>query len=143
MRDGAESVLILERIDDEPDIWGLETASVAEAPPGTKDRRKYTRFGCVGTAEIRSHGDDRSVYAGELSDISLGGCYVRANMGTMLTLRTGAVVQIKLVIGDELLIANGRIVTPTPSDVGVGIEFCKLDPAGARQIVRLIEQLRY
>src|SRR6185437_9214856 len=113
--------VVLEVVGDQPDIWTLQPTAETLL---NRNRRKHKRFVCLGDVEIRSEDADQIICTGTLNDISFGADTVR----------------VRINVGDELFVGNGRIVTS--SEVGLGIEFAILNRAAAQQLSRIIRQLQ-
>jgi PilZ domain len=129
--------VVLEVIGDQPDIWTLQPN--AETPLNRKNRWRHKRFACLGDVEIRTEDADQIICMGALNDISFGGCFVCSSNNRTAT-PCADTVRVRINVGDELFVGNGRIVTS--SEVGLGIEFANLDRAAAQQLSRIIRQLQ-
>ena len=95
----------------------ISNASDTVAPHPAQNRRQYTRHRCVGTVEFRIHGSKTSM-AGALTDLSLGGCYVKAQA----TCPKGTILELVLEVGKTRVHAQGRVAVVNPT-TGMGIEF--------------------
>lgn len=82
-----------------------------------KNRRQYTRHRCVGTVEFRIKGSKTSM-SGTLTDLSLGGCYVKAQA----TCPENTALELVLEVGKTRVHAQGRVAVVNPTN-GMGIEF--------------------
>lgn len=91
----------------------------SEAPKAKQNRRQFTRHRCVGTVEFRIPGSNTSI-SGDLADLSLGGCYVKAQA----TCPKGTILELVLEVGKTRLHAQGRVAAVTPTN-GMGIEFTR------------------
>ncbi len=96
---------------------GSSAQDTSEAPQAEQNRRRYTRHRCVGTVEFRVPGSKTSM-SGALSDLSLGGCYVKAPA----TCPKGTVLELVLEVGKTRLHVQGTVAVVNPT-TGMGIEF--------------------
>jgi hypothetical protein len=94
-----------------------KTPATSVAPATAKNRRQYTRHRCVGTVEFRIQGSKTSM-SGTLTDLSLGGCYVKADA----TCPKGTILELVLQVGKARVHAQGRVAVVNPT-TGMGIEF--------------------
>jgi PilZ domain len=90
---------------------------VSVAPKAKQNRRQYTRHHCVGTVEFRVPGSKTSM-SGTLTDLSLGGCYIKAPA----TCPKGTILELVLEVGKTRVHAQGRVAVVNPT-TGMGIEF--------------------
>jgi PilZ domain len=116
-----------EQISNTPDT------SVAHQPK--QNRRQYTRHRCVGTVEFRMQGSKTSM-SGALTDLSLGGCYVKAQA----TCPKGTVLELVLEVGKTRLHAQGRVAVVNPTK-GMGIEFTSTERSISR-LPAMIKSIR-
>ncbi len=130
--------VVLEIIGDQTDIWTLQP-SVAETLPNQRDRRKHKRFVCLGDVEIHCEDRDQIICTGALNDISFGGCFVRSKNNLTAMPSTETPVRVRIIVGDELFVGSGRIVTSLA--IGIGVEFANLNRVAAQQLSRIIKQL--
>jgi len=100
-----------------------------------EERRKFPRYRCTGSAELRSAGSEFNAW-GKLSDISMGGCYVE----TASPLPVGTEVEGTVSIGDQTISTRGGVRSSHPG-VGMGIEFLDLAPDQKEALSRVIEVL--
>ena len=98
--------------------------SVAHQPK--QNRRQYTRHRCVGTVEFRIHGSKTSM-AGTLTNLSLGGCYVKAPA----TCPKGTTLELVLEVGKTRVHAHGKVAVVDPTS-GMGIEFTSAEKSISR-----------
>ncbi len=105
------------------------------SPRPRRNRRRYTRHSCIGTVEFRVAGSKTSI-AGNLTDLSLGGCYVKAQA----TCPKGAILELVLEVGKTRLHAQGRVVAVNPT-TGMGIEFTG-SGSSIRRLPALINTIR-
>jgi len=104
----------------EPDIF---------TPSWGEDRRRYPRIKCFVAVELKVDGSDTPIW-GNLSNTSMGGCYVE----TVTPVKSGADVQIGLWISSGKvwvrgLILNGIVIKSNPC-FGVRVRF---DVAGVQR----------
>ena len=109
----------------EPDIF---------TPASWQDRRRYPRMKCFVAVELRV-GDSSSPVWGNLSNTSIGGCFVE----TATAVPSGANVEIGLWLANgkvwiKGIILNGVVTKSTPS-FGVRVKFSDLEP-NARETLR-------
>lgn len=99
-----------------------------------QERRKYSR---IGTDQVISFAPvDASNYLGVSRDLSPGGIRFHA-LGCEFGL--GDVIRVAFNVGDETVVAVGRVVWSTeidPLTLDVGVEFIEVDPAA----LQLLEQ---
>jgi PilZ domain-containing protein len=98
---------------------GSKAPDTCVAPKAKQNRRQFTRHRCVGTVEFRIPGSNTSI-SGDLADLSLGGCYVKAQA----TCPKGTILELVLEVGKTRLHAQGRVAAVTPAN-GMGIEFTR------------------
>ena len=96
------------------------------------ERRKHWRYPCVGEAMVRARGSDVSL-RGQLSDISLGGCYLEM----MNPLGSETEVGLMLSLGGEVIHATGR-VRASRQGFGMGIAFLELGDSDQVRLEELI-----
>jgi hypothetical protein len=116
----------------EPDIF---------TPSWGQDRRRYPRMKCFVAVEVRV-GDSSSPIWGNLSNTSLGGCFVE----TATPVPTGVNVELGLWVANgkiwvKGIILNG-IVTKSNPCFGVRIKFGQLEPAereSLREFLKFVE----
>ena len=101
--------------------------------PFRKNRRTYPRSKCRVTIELRAYGDDRPVL-GNLTDISLGGCFVE----TSVILAAGSKVKLVFSIDDGNLQIEGAVLRTDPG-TGIAIQFGDMNRDGRTAIQRVIE----
>ena len=100
----------------------------------SQDRRKYSR---IGTDQVISFAPvDASNYLGVSRDLSPGGIRFHA-LGCEIEL--GDVIRVTFNVGDETVVAVGRVVWATeidPLTLDVGLEFVEVDPG----VLHLLER---
>ena len=116
----------------EPDIF---------TPSWGQDRRKYPRLKCFVAVEIHLEGSAAPIW-GNLSDTSLGGCFVESSS----PVGAGAKVEIGLWLSSGKLwvkgiVLNGVVTKSTPS-FGIRVRFSDLEPAERdtlREFLKFVE----
>jgi diguanylate cyclase (GGDEF)-like protein len=103
------------------------------SPP--PERRKHCRYPCVGEALVRAKDSDVSL-RGQLSDISLGGCY----LDMMNPLHSETEVALTLSLGGQVVHANGR-VRASRQGFGMGIAFFEIGDADQVRLQDVIDCL--
>ena len=103
-------------------------------PSSWQDRRRYPRMKCFVAVELHV-GDSASPVWGNLSNTSMGGCFVE----TATAVPSGANVEIGLWLANgkvwiKGIILNGVVTKSTPS-FGVRVKFSDLEPS-ARESLR-------
>jgi PilZ domain len=91
-----------------------------------QNRRQYTCHHCVGTVEFRVPGSKTSM-SGTLTDLSLGGCYIKAPA----TCPKGTILELVLEVGKTRVHAQGRVAIVNPT-TGMGIEFTSAERSISR-----------
>jgi hypothetical protein len=104
------------------------------SPSSWQDRRRYPRMKCFVAVELHV-GDAASPIWGNLSNTSIGGCFVE----TATAVPSGASVEIGLWLANgkvwiKGIILNGVVTKSTPS-FGVRVKFSDLEPS-ARESLR-------
>jgi hypothetical protein len=99
-----------------------------------KDRRGSSRIHLSGTVRVQVEGASFPIWA-ELSDISLGGCYVHM----LIPITKGSTVTMSMTIQQQTFTAKGSVVTADPG-VGAGIKF-NLDANEMLDLWRLLRKL--
>jgi hypothetical protein len=97
------------------------------------ERRRFPRTPCAGAAEILHSG--RCWGWGNVSDISLGGCYIEI----LHPLPVGSEAQLRLTIADTFVDVGAKVVLATPL-VGMGMEFVVVSPEQGNNLARVVEQ---
>jgi hypothetical protein len=101
-------------------LWDLPLPAPATdpyIPPKTADRRRFPRFECKASVEVKLQSNG-SPLRGNLVDISLGGCYIEM----MIPLPVST--QLDLVIWLEKgKLATPGLVTSSHAGFGVGVKF--------------------
>lgn len=104
----------------------ISNASDTVAPRTAQNRRRYTRHLCVGTVEFRIRGSKTSM-SGALTDLSLGGCYIKAQA----TCPKGTILELVLEVGKTRVHAHGKVAVVSPT-TGMGIEFTSAEKSISR-----------
>ncbi|MBS1850309.1 MAG: diguanylate cyclase [Acidobacteria bacterium] len=101
--------------------------------PSRKNRRMYPRMRCRVTIELQPHGGGTPVL-GNLTDVSLGGCFVETS--AILTPGTGLTLVFS--IDDGKLHAEGSVVRIDPGN-GVAISFNDMNRENREKLPRILE----
>lgn len=110
-------------------------------PSWGQDRRKYPRLKCFVAVELHVQGSATPIW-GNLSDTSLGGCFVEASS----PVSAGSNVEIGLWLSSGKLwvkgmVLNGVVTKSTPS-FGIRVKFSDLEPAERdtlREFLKFVE----
>lgn len=109
--------------------------SEASPPPGFKERRRSVRFQCSGTVEIQADGSDVHL-AGNLTDISLHGCYVEM----LTTFPTDTLVMLKIEARGVRFQTHAKVRATYPF-VGMGMCFAEIEPGQQMQLSQLLRAI--
>jgi diguanylate cyclase (GGDEF)-like protein len=104
--------------------------------PFRKNRRTYPRTKCRVTIELQASGDNRPVL-GNLTDISLGGCFIE----TSVILAPGTKLKLVFSIDDGKLQAEGSVLRIDPG-TGVAVQFSDLNRGDRTVIQRVMEYVQ-
>jgi diguanylate cyclase (GGDEF)-like protein/putative nucleotidyltransferase with HDIG domain len=104
--------------------------------PFRKNRRLYPRMKCRVTIELQQHGED-SILMGNLTDISLGGCFIE----TTAILPAGTPLKLVFSIDDGKIHAEGSILRLEPG-TGIGIQFNETTRGDRGKIPQVIEYVQ-
>ena len=135
---GGDTLLGVECLEQEKNIWGLELAESGQRdefeptvrPPGRDhERRHQPRLPVSGAVEVRRPFADSGLH-GYLGDIALTGCYVQ----TPEPVRVQSPLRLLMKIADIEIDYRGVVRTCHPG-VGMGVEFT--DPSSQADGVRL------
>lgn len=102
--------------------------------PGPIERRKLPRYRCQLSTEIHVQGGPS--FWGNLSDLSLGGCYVEMP----IPLEVGTKLKMSLWIGQDRVWAEGEVAHRTPG-FGVGVRFTQIADADRERIRVFLDSL--
>ena len=105
--------------------------------PFRKNRRTYPRMKCRLTIELRAEGGDRPVL-GHLTDISLGGCFVK----TSVILPAGTRLKLTFSMDDGKLQAEGSVLRLDPG-TGVAVSFGDVNRGDRANIQRVMEYVQH
>jgi len=100
-----------------------------------EERRKHIRYPCAGEALVGQCGSDVSL-EGQLSDISLGGCY----LDMMNPLPAETEVELTVRVGPRQIRGRGR-VRASRQGFGMGIAFTEMSPGDFATLKDLIQGL--
>lgn len=129
------SMLGLEKVNQKDDLWQDDLPPQDDAPDTRTrrgERRHQRRFESTLPVEVRT-AEGQPIRA-QITDISLSGCYVN----TLFPVTLDSIVSIVFWIGDEKLIARGKVRTSIVG-VGCGIEFVDLTPADKQRLEDFLE----
>jgi PilZ domain len=129
----------------EPQALSVETTPPFEpnlfTPSWADDRRKYPRVKCFVAVELRTEGSETPVW-GNLSNTSLGGCYVE----TATPVKPGAQLEIGLWVASGKIWVKGLILTGTVTQskptYGIRVKFGGMETAereSLRQFLKFVE----
>ena len=104
--------------------------------PFRKNRRLYPRMKCRVTIELQQHGES-SLILGNLTDISLGGCYVE----TSAFLTAGTSLNLVFSIDDGKVHAEGSVLRLEPG-TGIAIQFSETTRGDRGKIHQVIEYVQ-
>ena len=104
--------------------------------PFRKNRRTYPRLKCRVTIELRADGDSRPVL-GNLTDISLGGCFVE----TSVILPPGTKLKLVFSIDDGKLHTEGKVLRIDPGS-GIAVQFSDMSREDRIAIQRVVEYVQ-
>ena len=110
------------------------TSMVGETWPA-HDRRRYPRYQCSGTLELKT-ADSGMPMSLRIADLSLGGCYGE----TMSPLSIGTEVQMVLNVGNFIIPVKG-VVRTCHTSMGNGIGFTQIEPEDWKKLAALVGQL--
>ncbi len=113
-----------------------ESCGTFGSKPTRSNRRQYTRHSCVGAAEFRMAGNAVSV-RGMVTDLSLGGCYVKASA----TCPKGSILELVLEIDKVRLHMQGKVAVVNPT-TGIGVEFIELHAESLKDLPSLVRAIR-
>ena len=104
--------------------------------PFRKNRRLYPRMKCRVTIELQENGKD-TLMMGNLTDVSLGGCFVE----TSLILPIGTPLKLVFSIDDGRIQAEGSVLRLEPGS-GIGIQFNETTRGDRGKIPQVIEYVQ-
>jgi diguanylate cyclase (GGDEF)-like protein/putative nucleotidyltransferase with HDIG domain len=105
--------------------------------PFRKNRRTYPRMKCRLTIELRAEGDNRPVL-GHLTDMSLGGCFVK----TSVILAAGTRLKLIFSMDDGKLQAEGFVLRLDPG-TGIAVSFGDVGRGDRANIQRVMEYVQH
>jgi diguanylate cyclase (GGDEF)-like protein/putative nucleotidyltransferase with HDIG domain len=105
--------------------------------PFRKNRRTYPRMKCRLTIELKADGDDRPVL-GHLTDISLGGCFVK----TSVILSAGTRLKLVFSMDDGKLQAEGSVLRLDPG-TGIAVTFGDVSREDRANIQKVMEYVQH
>ena len=104
--------------------------------PFRKNRRLYPRMKCRVTIEIQQHGQE-AILMGNLTDISLGGCYVE----TTAIMPAGTPLKLVFSIDDGRIQAEGNVLRLDPG-TGIAFQFNETTRGDRGKIPQVIEYVQ-
>lgn len=120
-------------------LWGISLPQRQKdkfwVEPTPKDRRRFPRHACSGSAEI--FGALEYPFWTEITDISASGLYVK----TYTPLPRGTLVRARISSGDYRIETHAEVRTSDPA-VGMGLRFTVMSPASLDDLRDLLESLR-
>ena len=99
------------------------------------ERRKFPRYKCSGSAELRRHGTEMAAW-GKISDICQGGCYVELTS----PLPVDTAVDVVLNVCDQTVRTRGIVRSNHPG-FGMGVQFLETQPDHAALLSEVILRL--
>ena len=127
-------------VDIEDDRLGRRVAERRHNTPdplsSTRERRKYTRYSCVGQVELRPLDSDVSM-SGQLIDLGLGGCYVKIPPPYL----PGTLLDVVLRVGQVRVRIEGQVAAVQPR-TGMRIEFTRVVDETSKRLPQLIKAIR-
>jgi PilZ domain len=126
------SQLGLEKVNPKDDLWQDDLPPQEDGPDTHAharrgERRHQRRFEAAFPVEVRSA--DGTPLRAQITDISLGGCYVN----TLSPVTLDSIVTIVFWVGDQKLVVRGKVRTSIVG-VGCGIEFVDMAPASKHML---------
>ncbi len=104
-------------------------------PKTERKNRVHQRYSCPGSAEVLPEGARLPVW-GQLSDISVSGCYIETTTPLSRHIRT----QITLKAGGQVILAKATVRTSHPA-VGMGLSFTHMSMVDRDRLENLIRSL--
>jgi diguanylate cyclase (GGDEF)-like protein/putative nucleotidyltransferase with HDIG domain len=104
--------------------------------PFRKNRRIYPRLKCRVTIELQEHGKE-SILLGNLTDVSLGGCFVE----TSAILPNGTPLKLVFSIDDGKIQAEGSVLRLEPGS-GIAIQFGETTRGDRGKIPQVLEYIQ-
>jgi hypothetical protein len=119
----------------DPRFTGGKTPPPIESEVTTKEQRRYPRFKCEGSLELKTEGSALHTWA-TFTDVSASGCYVEI----MTTFPVGTVMDLRLGM-HGFLVETRAVVRATYPFLGMGIEFTEVSPKDLEQLRLMLESL--
>ena len=98
-----------------------------------KDRRLHPRLKCRVTIELQP-GEDGVPVFGNLTDVSMGGCYVE----TSAILSPGTKIKLSFSMDDTTLVTDGVVARIEPG-LGVAVQFKEMNREGRDRMLKVLE----
>ncbi len=143
-KDQEEVLFGVQCLDSNKEIWGLKqegaihddyVAPVSKEEKNHPGRRVWARFPVSGEADIRSK--DGKASGGNLSDLSMQGCYV----GTHHCFTAGTEVKVDLQVAGSHISGKGVVRNSHPG-VGMGVQFTQIDAQNHERLKKIIDELQ-
>lgn len=113
----------------------MDTKTTESGNPVAQERRKFPRFRCQGSAEIRA-GADGAQQWGTITDFSRGGCYIE----TPAPVGKGQSVSLRLTLSGLSFSVTGIVVIVHPM-FGMGVAFTSIDAESAPVAAQVLRKL--
>jgi diguanylate cyclase (GGDEF)-like protein/putative nucleotidyltransferase with HDIG domain len=101
-----------------------------------KDRRLHPRFSCRVAIELQTENEGPPVFA-NLTDISMGGCYVE----TSNIVSPGSTIKLVFSMDDASLAAQGVVARLDPG-AGIAVQFREVNRDGRERMLRILEYVQ-
>jgi hypothetical protein len=99
----------------------------------SKDRRDHPRLKCRVAIEVQTESGGLPIFA-NLTDVSLGGCYVE----TSAILSPGKKIKLVFSMADNNLFAEGIVARLVPGS-GIAVEFVEMNREGREKMFKILE----
>jgi len=107
----------------------------SEGATNTKEKRRYPRFKCEGSLELKTDGASLHTWA-TFTDVSASGCYVEI----MTTFPVGTVMHLRLGM-HGFLVETNAVVRATYPFLGMGIQFTDISDDDFEQLRLMLDSL--
>ncbi len=117
-------------------LWDFPLDASCPDPyqPGSVERRQSPRYRCQLSIEI--HIQNGASFWGNLSDLSIAGCYVEMP----IPLEAGTRLRLGIWFGQDRVWANGEVAHRTPG-FGVGVRFTEISEADRDRVRTYLDSL--
>jgi hypothetical protein len=106
-----------------------------EPTPAQPERRRYARYTCAGSAELRKEWSSVGTW-GTFTDISLGGCYVEMQATFPPETRMDLTLEL-----DGIRVCSKAVVRVTYPFLGMGLAFTEMSQEDDARLHRMISRL--